>query len=198
MISKHVLVVLAITVASVLTLWYALATFSRIKPLMSWEDALELRRALSTGRVSLSTTLHVKELPLTLNVTLDGRAYAVPASRVLIYFEARSAPGDFSQPFEEALPLLWRGWGNGSHAGAVSFFEFSDNGATVLVKYLSLSRSLRATGRGSSFCISQVAWQECFVASREEGSVSAHGYTYSWTGRRTVKIVRAEVGPCGG
>jgi len=189
---KYLLIALAVVAATGLVAVFLQRVFTRSEPLMGWEDALELRRALSAGRASLTFTAYAAELPFTVNVTLDGRPYRLPLRRVLVYFRARDAP-----VFEEPLLQLWRAWGNGTHAGAISALSISDDGATVYIKYLALSPSVR--GRGSSFCLGQGVEDPNYgLASQSSGRVEVAGVSYEWSGRRVVKVVRVEVGPCGG
>ncbi|MCS7104016.1 MAG: hypothetical protein NZ954_00435 [Thermofilaceae archaeon] len=161
----------------------------RNEPLMGWEDALEIRRALNTGRASFTFNVYVKGLPLSVNVTLDGRHYKLTLSRVLVYFRARDAP-----VFEESLMQAWVAWGNGTHAGAVSLLDVTDDGLTVYVKYMALNSS----ALGSSFCMGQGVEDSGYsLSAQSEGKVEASGVSYEWIGRRIVKVIRVEVRACG-
>ncbi|MEM2475485.1 MAG: hypothetical protein QW407_06130 [Thermofilaceae archaeon] len=189
---RYLLVALAVVAATGLVAAWLQGVFARSGPLMGWEDALELRRALSAGRASLTFSVYARELPLAVNVTLDGRPYRLPLRRVVVYFRARDAP-----VFEEPLLQLWRAWGNGSHAGAASALDVSDDGSTIYIKYLALSP--RIQGGGSSFCLGQGAEDPTYnLSSLSGGRVDVLGASYEWSGRRVVKVVRVEVGPCGG
>ncbi|MEM0226921.1 MAG: hypothetical protein QXF46_08620 [Thermofilaceae archaeon] len=189
---KYLLIALAVVAATGLVTVFLQRVFLRSEPLMGWEDALELRRALSAGRASLTFSVYARELPFTVNVTVDGRLYRLPLRRVLIYFRARDAP-----VFEEPPLQLWRAWGNGTHAGAASALDVSDDGTTIYIKYLALNPSIQ--GRGSSFCLGQGVEDPNYgLASLSGGRVEVLGASYEWSGRRLVKVVKAEVGPCGG
>ncbi|MEM1810761.1 MAG: hypothetical protein QW324_07845 [Thermofilaceae archaeon] len=191
---KYLLVALALVAATGMVAVFLQRVFLRSEPLMGWEDALELRRALSAGRASLTFTAYAAELPFTVNVTVDGRLYRLPLRRVLVYFRARDAP-----IFEEPLLQLWRAWGNGTHAGAASALDVSDDGTTVYIKYLALNPSIQ--GRGSSFCLGQGSEDPSYnlgLTSQSGGRVDVLGASYEWSGRRVVKILRVEVVPCGG
>lgn len=191
---KYLVAVFALVAAVGSTAVLLRGIFLRSEPLLGWEDALELRRALSAGRASLTFTVYAAELPspLVVNVTLDGKVFRLPLRGVLVYFKARDAP-----VFEEPLMQLWRAWGNGTHAGAISAVDVSDDGIIVHIKYLKLSPSLQ--GRGSSFCLGQGVEEPGFnLASESGGKVEVLGAGYEWTGRRVVKVVREEVVPCGG
>ncbi|MEM1684572.1 MAG: hypothetical protein QXD60_02340 [Nanopusillaceae archaeon] len=189
---KYLLIALALVAATGMVAVFLQRVFLRSEPLMGWEDALELRRALSAGRASLTFTAYAAELPFTVNVTVDGRLYWLPLRRVLVYFRARDAP-----VFEEPLLQLWRAWGNGTHAGAISALDISDDGATVYIKYLALSSGFPS--RGSSFCLGQGAEDPSYgFSSQSGGRVDVPGASYEWSGRRLVKVVKIEVVQCGG
>ncbi|MEM1909510.1 MAG: hypothetical protein QXT79_09060 [Thermofilaceae archaeon] len=191
---KYLLVALALVAATGMVAVFLQRVFTRSEPLMGWEDALELRRALSAGRASLTFTAYAAELPLAVNVTVDGRLYWLPLRRVLVYFRARDAP-----VFEEPLLQLWRAWGNGTHAGAISALDISDDGSTIYIKYLALSSGFPS--RGSSFCLGQGSEDPSYglgLTSQSGGRVDVLGASYEWSGRRVVKVVRVEVVPCGG
>lgn len=161
----------------------------RSEPLMGWEDALEIRRALNAGRASFTFTVYAKDLPLSIDITLDGRSHKLTLSRVLVYFRARNAP-----VFEEPLMQAWVAWGNGTHAGAASLLDIKDDGLTVYVKYMALNGG----ARGSSFCMGQEVEDPGYsLIAQNEGKVEASGVSYNWIGRRTVKVIRVEVRACG-
>lgn len=187
---KHLVAALALAAAAGLTALHV-QRLLRSEPLLGWEDALELRRALNAGRASLTFSVYAEELPLQVDVTLDGRLYKLTLSRVLIYFRARDAP-----VFEERLMQAWVAWGNGTHAGAASLLDVTDDGSTVYVKYTALSRGVQ--GRGSSFCLGQGVEDPGYsLTAQSSGKVGVSGIGYEWSGRRIVKVIRVEVGGCG-
>ena len=185
---KWLLLALAIAVASGIVAYFLSRVVARGRPLLGWEDALELRRALNNaGRASLPFDAYVSVRSLIINLTLDGRGYRLGVARTLIYFEARDAP-----VYEEQLPQLWRAWGNGTHAGAISFMDVSDDGLTVTIRYVRA-----AAGRTSSICLTGGTPLPITLSSRQSGSVQLGATSYSWRGPRTVKIVELKVAACG-
>jgi hypothetical protein len=130
---KYLVWGLALVVATGIAAYYVANAFLKSEPLYGWEDALELKRILLAGRATLPFDAHLEQRTLLLNATLDGVKYTLRLSRVLVLFRARGAP-----VYEDRLPLLWRAWGNGTHAGAASFADVSDDGSVVTVRYAAL------------------------------------------------------------
>ena len=183
---RWVLWVLALAVAAGAVAHFARALF-RSEPLLGWGDALGLRRALNAGRATLTFDAYVEVRPLLLNLTLDGRGYRLRLTSVLVCFRARGAPA-----YVEALPQLWRAWGNGTHAGAISLADASDDGSTVTVRYASAS-----PGRAASVCLRPASGPDYKFATSRGGSVELGGLSYSWSGRREVVVLRLDVTTCG-
>jgi len=188
---KYLVWGLALVVATGIAAYYIAMVFLKSEPLYGWEDALELKRILLAGRATLPFDAHLERRTLLLNVTLDGRKFTLRLSRVLVFFKARSAP-----VYEDKLPLLWRAWGNGTHAGAASFVDVSDDGSTVTIRYVALPPS--APKRSASLCFKPAPTPDYTLSSGLSGSVDLGSEAFSWTGRREVRVVRLEVVNCGG
>ena len=182
---------LALVVATGIAAYYVATVFSKSEPLYGWEDALELKRILLTGRATLPFDAYLEQRVLLLNATLDGKRYTLKLSRVLVLFRARSAP-----VYEDRLPLLWRAWGNGTHAGAASFVDVSDDGSTVTIRYVALPPN--APKRSASICLKPSPTPDYTLSSGLSGSVDLGSEVFSWTGRREVRVARLEVVGCGG
>jgi len=182
---------LALVAATGIAAYYIATVFSKSEPLYGWEDALELKRILLTGRATLPFDAHLEQRVLLLNATLDGKKYTLKLSRVLVLFRARSAP-----VYEDRLPLLWRAWGNGTHAGAASFVDVSDDGSIVTIRYASLPPS--APKRSASICFKPAPTPDYVFSSLQGGSIDLGSEAFSWTGKREVRVVRLEVVGCGG
>ncbi|AKG39080.1 hypothetical protein MA03_07270 [Infirmifilum uzonense] len=178
---RIVLLVLALAVASTLALYAYRSSVLSSKPLPGYEAALAVRDALTAGRLS-GLEVHVSQVPMLLNITVDGREYVVQASRVLVCFRARGAP-----VYEEPSARPWRSWGNGTHAGAVSWIGVRDDGSTVHVYFYSAS----ITGKASSLCVSSQGNAVLTLASKQ-GCVSG----YCWSGARSLIVLRRVVGSC--
>jgi hypothetical protein len=188
---KYLVWGLALVVATGIAAYYIATLFSKSEPLYGWEDAIELKRILLTGRATLPFDAYLEQHPLLLDATLDGKKYTLKLSRVLVLFRARSAP-----VYEDRLPLLWRAWGNGTHAGAASFVDVSDDGSTVTIRYVALPPS--APKRSASICLKPSPTPDYTLSSGFSGSVDLGSETFSWTGRREVRVARLEVVGCGG
>jgi hypothetical protein len=188
---KYLVWGLALVAATGIAAYYIAMVFSKSEPLYGWEDALELKRILLAGRATLPFDAYLERRVLLLNVTLDGRRFTLRLSRVLVLFKARSAP-----VYEDRLPLLWRAWGNGTHAGAASFVDVSDDGSTVIIRYASLPPS--APKRSASICFKPALTPDYTLSSSQGGSVDLGSESFSWIGRREVRVVRLEVVSCGG
>ncbi len=182
---------MALVAATGIAAYYIATVFSKSEPLYGWEDALELKRILLTGRATLPFDAYLEQRVLLLNATLDGKKYTLRLSRVLVLFKARSAP-----VYEDRLPLLWRAWGNGTHAGAASFVDLADDGSTVTIRYASLPPS--APKRSASICFKPALTPDYTLSSSQGGSVDLGSESFSWIGRREVRVVRLEVVNCGG
>lgn len=188
---KYLLWALALAAATGVAAYFVWGSFSKGEPLYGWEDAIELKRLLLAGRATLPFDAYLEPRDLRLNLTLDGRKYALRLSRVLVLFKARSAP-----TYEDRLPLLWRVWGNGSHAGAISFVDVSDDGSTVTIRYVSLPAG--APRRSASLCFKPSEKQNYIVSTVQGGSIELGSETFFWAGRRVVRIVELEVTSCSG
>jgi hypothetical protein len=144
-----------------------------------------------TGRATLPFDAHLEQRTLLLNATLDGRRYTLRLSRVLVLFKARSAP-----VYEDRLPLLWRAWGNGTHAGAASFADVSDDGSVVTVRYAALPPG--TPRRSANVCFKPAPTPDCVFSSLQGGSIDLGSEAFAWAGKREVRVVRLEVVSCGG
>ncbi|MCC6049481.1 MAG: hypothetical protein LM580_02170 [Thermofilum sp.] len=188
---KYLVWGLALVAATGIAAYFVANALLKSEPLYGWEDALELKRILLTGRATLPFDAHLERRSLPLNVTLDGKRYALKLSRVLVLFRARSAP-----VYEDRLPLLWRAWGNGTHAGAASFADVSDDGSTVTIRYVALPPN--APKRSASICFKPAPTPDYTLSSGLSGSIDLGSEAFSWRGRREVRVVRLEVVSCGG
>jgi hypothetical protein len=188
---KYLIWGLALVVATGITAYFVARALLRSEPLYGWEDALELKRILLAGRATLPFDAYLEQRVLPLNVTLDGKKFTVQLGRVLVLFRARSAP-----VYEDKLPLLWRAWGNGTHAGAASFVDVSDDGSTVTIRYVALPPS--APRRSASICLKPSPTPDYTLSSGLSGSVDLGSEAFTWTGRREVRVARLEVVSCGG
>jgi hypothetical protein len=188
---KYLIWGLALVVATGIAAYYVASVFLKSEPLYGWEDALELKRILLAGRATLPFDAYLEQRVLLLNATLDGKKYTLKLSRVLVLFRARSAP-----VYEDKLPLLWRAWGNGTHAGAASFVDFSDDGSVVTVRYVALPPN--ALKRSASICFKPSPTPDYTFSSGFSGSIDLGSETFTWTGKREVRVVRLEVVNCGG
>jgi len=188
---KYLIWALALVAATGIAAYFVSRAFLRSEPLYGWEDALELKRMLNAGRATLPFNAYLERRQLFLNVTLDGRRYTLKLSRVLVLFRARAAP-----VYEDRLPLLWRAWGNGTHAGAASFVDMSDDGYTVTVRYASLLAN--APRRSASICFKPSTVPDYTFSTVRSGSVDLGSEVFSWSGKREVRIVKLEVVNCGG
>jgi hypothetical protein len=188
---KYLVWGLALVVATGIAAYYVATVFLKSEPLYGWEDALELKRILLTGRATLPFDAYLEQRVLLLNATLDGKKYTLRLSRVLVLFKARSAP-----VYEDKLPLLWRAWGNGTHAGAASFVNVADDGSVVTVRYVSLPAN--APFRSASICFKPAPTPDYSLLAWQSGSIDLGSEAFTWTGRREVRVVRLEVVSCGG
>jgi len=188
---KYLIWGLALVAATGMAAYFLRSALLKSEPLYGWEDALELKRMLQVGRATLPFNAYLEQRVLLLNATLDGKKYTLRLSRVLVIFKARSAP-----IYEDPLPLLWRAWGNGTHAGAASFVDANDDGSTVTVRYVSLPAN--APKRSSSVCFKPSQVPDYRLSATQSGSIELGSETFSWKGRREVRVVRLEVVPCGG
>ncbi len=188
---KYLIWGLALVVATGIAAYYVASVFLKSEPLYGWEDALELKRVLLAGRATLPFDAYLERQVLLLNTTLDGKRYTLKLSRVLVFFRARSAP-----VYEDKLPLLWRAWGNGTQVGAASFVDVADDGSVVTVRYVSLPAN--APKRSASICFKPAPTPDYSLSSSQSGSVDLGSETFSWIGRREIRVVRLEVVNCGG
>jgi hypothetical protein len=188
---KYLVWGLALVVATGIAAYYVATVFLRSEPLYGWEDALELKRILLAGRATLPFDAYLEQRVLPLNATLDGKKYTLKLSRVLVLFRARGAP-----VYEDRLPLLWRAWGNGTHAGAASFADVADDGSTVTIRYVSLPAN--APKKSASVCFKPAPMPDYVFSSLQGGSIDLGSEAFTWTGKREVRVVRLEVVNCGG
>jgi hypothetical protein len=188
---KYLVWGLALVVATGIAAYFVATVFLRSEPLYGWEDAIELKRVLLAGRATLPFDAYLEQRVLLLNATLDGVKFTLRLSRVLVLFRARGAP-----VYEDRLPLLWRAWGNGTHAGAASFADVADDGSVVTVRYVALPPS--APKRSASICLKPAPTPDYVFSSLQSGSIDLGSEAFSWRGRREVRVVRLEVVNCGG
>jgi len=188
---KYLVWGLALVAATGIAAYFVANALLKSEPLYGWEDAIELKRVLLAGRATLPFDAYLERRVLLLNATLDGKRYTLRLSRVLVFFRARSAP-----VYEDRLPLLWRAWGNGTHAGAASFVDVSDDGSVVTVRYVALPAS--APKRGASVCFKPAQTPDYTFSSSRSGSIDLGSEAFTWTGKREVRVVRLEVVSCGG
>jgi hypothetical protein len=188
---KYLVWGLALVVATGIAAYFVANALLKSEPLYGWEDALELKRILLTGRATLPFDAYLERRVLLLNATLDGRKFTLRLSRVLVLFRARSAP-----VYEDRLPLLWRAWGNETHAGAASFVDVSDDGSTITIRYAALPAN--APKKSASICFKPAPTPDYVFSSSRSGSIDLGSEAFTWTGRREVRVVRLEVVNCGG
>jgi hypothetical protein len=188
---KYLVWALALVAAAGMAAYFVANALLKSEPLYGWEDAIELKRVLLAGRATLPVDAYLERRVLLLNVTLDGKRYTLRLARVLVLFRARSAP-----VYEDRLPLLWRAWGNGTHAGAASFVDVSDDGSVVTVRYASLPAS--APKRSASVCFKPAPTPDYTLSSWQDGSIDLGSEAFTWAGRREVRVARLEVVGCGG
>jgi hypothetical protein len=188
---KYLVWGLALVAATGIAAYFVANALLKSEPLYGWEDALELKRILLAGRATLPFDAYLEQRVLLLNATLDGVKYTLRLSRVLVLFKARGAP-----VYEDRLPLLWRAWGNGTHAGAASFVDVADDGSTVTIRYVSLPPN--APKMSASICFKPAPTPDYVFSSLQGGSVDLGSEAFTWTGRREVRVVRLEVVSCGG
>ena len=185
---RYLIPALGVAMASAIVAQYAYSIMLKSEPRYGWEDAVKLAEALNAGRATLTFRAYLEERPLTLILTLDGKKYMLLLTRVLVFFEARGAP-----IYEERSPQLWGVWGNGTHAGAISFVDVTDDGASVTIKYVSLGSQSQA----SSICVVPSPEPSYYLISHQGGSVELGNGEYEWSGRRSVLIIKLRVVGCG-
>jgi hypothetical protein len=167
---KYLVWALALVAAAGMAAYFVANALLKSEPLYGWEDAIELKRVLLAGRATLPFDAYLERRVLLLNV---------------------SAP-----VYEDRLPLLWRAWGNGTHAGAASFVDVSDDGSVVTVRYASLPAS--APKRSASVCFKPAPTPDYTLSSWQDGSIDLGSEAFTWAGRREVRVARLEVVGCGG
>jgi hypothetical protein len=123
----------------------------------------------------------VEARPMLINITIDGVKYQVPATRVYVVFRAAGPV------FEENSSEAWRAWGNGTHAGVISYLKLEDSGYTVRVYYYSA-----APYTGASLCTYSAGQATYSFYARSSGSVES----YSFTGPRQIEVYEVKVMPC--
>ena len=151
------------------------------RPQAGFEQAYTVKKALLSGRLS-GVSLNVEQRPMPINITLDGVSYAVQASRVLVTYKA-PAP-----VFEESTPEPWHVWGNGTHAGAISYLDIVDDGVTVTVTYYSATPAQNLP----SLCVTSAGQLTYSFQAKSSGTIAF----YSFKGPRKVVINRVQVGRC--
>jgi hypothetical protein len=176
---REVLLALAI-VAAVGVALYAVMRGLSSQPERRFEEAYELKKALLAGRLS-SVIVSIEARPMRINLTIDNVSYTVGASRVLVVLRAPSPV------FEEATPEPWRVWGNGTHAGVVSYVKVEDTGYTIRVYYFNAS-----SYRGASVCVYASGGKPLQFYAQTGGKVE----WYSFKGPREVVVQEVRVGPC--
>ena len=176
---REVLLALAIVVA-VGVAFYAVSRTLSSQPGHRFEEAYELKKALLAGRLS-GASVYVEPRPMRINLTIDNVNYTVGASRVLVAFPAKGPV------FEESTPEPWRVWGNGTHAGAISYVKVEDTGYTIRVYYFNAS-----SYRGASVCVYASGGKPLQFYAQTGGKVE----WYTFTGPRQVVVEEVRVGPC--
>jgi hypothetical protein len=178
--TSQLLIILAVVVATGIA-FFAVTHALLQRPQAGFEQAYAIKKALLTGRLS-GTPLSVEQKPMTINITLDNITYTVRASRVLVAYKAPSPV------FEEPTPEPWRVWGNGTHAGVISYLDIADDGVTVTVTYYS------ATPEAStpSICVASAGQVTYSLQARSSGAIAY----YSFKGPRKVVVSRVQVGRC--
>jgi hypothetical protein len=147
----------------------------------SFEQAYTIKKALLSGRLS-GVSLSVEQRPMTINITLDNVKYAVLASRALVTYKA---PGP---AFEENTSEPWHVWGNGTHAGAISYLDIADDGVTVTVTYFSATPATNLP----SICVTNAGQVAYSFQATNSGTIAF----YSFKGPRKVVIRNVQVGRC--
>ena len=173
------LLALAIVAAVGVALYAVLRGLSS-QPERRFEEAYELKKALLAGRLS-GVMVSVEVRPMRINLTIDNVSCTVGASRVLVAFPAKGPV------FEESTPEPWRVWGNGTHAGAISYVKVEDTGYTIRVYYFNVS-----SYRGASVCVYASGGKPLQFYAQTGGKVE----WYSFTGPRQVVVEEVRVGPC--
>jgi len=177
--TSQLLIILAVVVATGIA-FFAVTHALLQRPQAGFEQAYAIKKALLAGRLS-GTPLSVEQKPMTINITLDNITYTVRASRVLVAYKAPSPV------FEESTPEPWRVWGNGTHAGAISYVKVEDTGYTIRVYYFNAS-----SYRGASLCTYASGGKPLQFYAQTGGKVE----WYSFTGPRQVVVEEVRVGPC--
>ena len=176
---RELLVVLALVAATAVVAYAVLRGLSA-QPERRFEEAYELKKALLAGRLS-GVSVYVEPRSMRINLTIDNVSCTVSASRVLVVFPARGPV------FEESTLGPWRVWGNGTHAGVISYLDVLDDGYTVRARYFSATPY-----RGASVCTSVSAVKQVQFHAKTGGKVE----WYSFTGPRQVVVEEVRVGPC--
>ncbi len=169
-----------VIVAAVGVALYAVMRGLSARPGHRFEEAYELKKALAAGRLS-GASVYVEPRPMRINLTIDNVNYTVGASRVLVVLRAPSPV------FEEPTPEPWRVWGNGTHAGAISYVKVEDTGYAIRVYYFNAS-----SYRGASVCTYASGGKPLQFYAQTGGKVE----WYSFTGPRQVVVEEVRVGPC--
>lgn len=194
---KYLVLALAVAVASFMAA-VAVINMMHSRPGYDYKAAFALRDALARGYASMPEGLSVtlEEKDFVVHVHVDSANYALPLRRVLALFKASGSPGSPRNHFEEALPTLWRVWGNGTHAGATSFIEVTEDGASVIITYV-VTDAPRSTG-----CLAVTQATDVYFGylfSRSSGSIAVNGAViHTWKGYREIRLRKMRVVPCGG
>jgi hypothetical protein len=161
--------------------FYAVSHVFQQRHQAGFEQAYAIKKALLSGRLS-GVSLNVEQRPMTINITLDGVNYVVQASRALVTYRA---PGP---AFEENTSEPWHVWGNGTHAGAISYLDIADDGVTVTVTYFSATPATNLP----SICVTSAGQLTYSFQATNSGTIAF----YSFKGPRKVVIRNVQVGRC--
>lgn len=193
--ANYLVLALAVAAASLIAAVTAISVMHS-RSGYDYRAAFALRDALARGYVNMPEGLSVmlEEKYFAVYSCIDGVDYVFPLRKVLIAFKASGSPGSPRNPFEEGLPTLWRVWGNGTHAGAISFIEVAEEGAVIIITYV-VADVPRSTG-----CLAVTRATDVYVGylfSQDFGSIAVDGAViHAWRGYREVRLRKLKVVPC--